>query len=91
MGSLTNVIIRSGIVILTISALTLLGNVINDFFFIQWLTTFFVLIRTLIKPLTFIWDFQTSFYLIGLSLSILISYFTFKAFLVIKNIMSPSA
>lgn len=87
---MTAFLARIAMVILSVSALTLLGNIMNDFFFVAWLTNFFTLLRTIVRPLTFIWDFDTSWTLIGLSLSILISYFIFKAFLVIKALLTSN-
>ena len=83
---MTSTIIKTGLTLLLIIVLTWFGNLLNDYFVVDFLTQFFVLLRTVVKPLDFLWDFDTSFTLISWSLSIYLIYIGFKAFLTVRNI-----
>lgn len=85
MSSLVQNIIRMAVLGVVLTALVILGNVLNNFLLVEYLTQFFVLVRTITKPLAFLWDFDTSFQLMGYSISVLISYWGIKAILTIKN------
>ena len=87
MGSLTQIIIRSSVVVGIYAILTVFGNLINNFFLKTYLTQFFVLLRTVVKPLNFLWDFDTSFTLLGLSISILVVYFILKSAFALKYLL----
>lgn len=77
-----------GVYGLIILALRGIGEAIDATGVWNFLTNFFVLLRTVIKPLTFMWDFGTSYLLINLCLGLLIVFYGFKATLIIKNVFS---
>ena len=83
---MTTTIIKTGFVLLLLIVLTWFGNILNDYFIVDFLTQFFVLLRTVVKPLDFLWHFETSFTLIGWSISIYFLYIGFKAFLTLRNL-----
>lgn len=75
-----------GIYGLIIIALRALGLAIDKSGVWDYLTVFFVTLRTLVKPLDFMWDFGTSYLLINLCLSLLILVYGFKAVMLVKGI-----
>lgn len=85
---MTSLIIKIALIPLLLLILGIFGNFLNEAYLINYFTQFFVLLRTVIKPLEFFWDFETSFSLIGWSLSLLILYWTVKIFIVIQNIFT---
>lgn len=72
--------------IIVSSSLIALGVVFNKLFNWDMLGIFFAFLRNSVKPLDFIWDFDTSFVLIGKAISLFMAYFTFKIILLIKEL-----
>lgn len=68
-----------------IIALKVFGLLIDKLPIWAWLTQFFVFIRTITRPLDFLWHFETSWQIIGLILSILTAYSFVQAYLIIRN------
>lgn len=81
-------LIRISLVGIMYVALAAIGNIINDLFLVTYLTQFFTFLRTAVKPLFFIWDFETSFTLLGYTLAIFSAYLFLQAFNTLKNIMT---
>lgn len=61
------------------------GYGINQLNVWNWLTDFFVLLRMSTRPLDFMWDFQTSWQIITVMISVLTIFYSFKAIMIIKN------
>lgn len=78
---LKNTIILSSIIF----GLRILGGYINKLSIWDYLTQFFVFIRTLTAPVNFIWDFDTSWQIITIILGILIAYSAFQAILIVRD------
>ena len=87
---MTSSIIKISIISIIVSVLYFVGNGLNDVWLIPRLTDFFVLLRTITKPLEFFWDFTTSIHLIGLSLGLLLAYYSIKAVITILNIFKDN-
>jgi len=83
---MTSLIVKISLIPLLLLSLSFFGSVLNETFLINYFTQFFVFLRTIIKPLNFLWDFETSFALIGWALSLFIAYWAIKIFIIIKNI-----
>lgn len=64
-----------------IIGLWLLGSVIYDLQLFNYLTPLFVFARRLLLLFDFMNDSQAMFTVIGLSLQLLVAYFTFKAYM----------
>lgn len=75
---------KYGLAGMILLGLTALGTVINEVVKWVWLTNFFIILRVAIKPLEFMWDFNTSFIILGASMTIMGAIYTFKAIRVIK-------
>lgn len=74
-----NIVKQIALVSLVVLILTLLGAVIDAIIPWSWLTYFFTIIRNGVGIIDFMWDTDTMFTLIALSLSIVISVWAFKA------------
>jgi len=85
---MTSIIIRVGLIALIYGVLVSLGNVINTYFLVELLTQFFCFLRSIVEPLDFLWDFDTSFILIGWSIGLFTLYFIVKVLLVIKSVLT---
>lgn len=83
---MTKLLKNLAIISLITSALAGIGYIINQTGIWDWLTHFFVFLRSIVKPMSFLWDFDTTFQILGLALSIMSAIYTLKAALVIKNI-----
>ena len=88
---MTSSIIKISIISIIVSVLYFVGNGLNDTWLIPHLTDFFVFFCTITKPLEFFWDFTTSIHLIGLSLGLLLAYYSIKAVITILNIFKDNS
>ena len=87
---MTQVILKLSLIPVIYGFLVLIGNIVNDFAIIPVFTQFFALLRNVVRPLEFMWDFQTSFIIIGYATSIMVGYFMILAFLAVKDIVSSN-
>lgn len=87
---MTASLIKISIISIIVSVLYFVGNGLNDAWLVPHLTDFFVLLRTVTSPLDFLWDFSTSITLIGLSLGMLLAYYSIKAVITILNIFKDN-
>jgi len=80
-----NILKNVGIVSLIVSVWAIFSNFINNLFIWEYLTSFFVFMRMLFKPVEFLWNFDTSIEIITLILGILVAYSSFQAVMIIRN------
>lgn len=73
-------------VILIVSGLTALGAIINKLVNWNYLTQSFIILRQTAGYIDFIWDTETMFTVIGLSLSLLSAFYTFKIILLLRKL-----
>jgi len=85
-----NLFKQIGVAGLVVAGLLALGATLNAIIPWEWLTYFFALIRAVVRPLAFIWDFDSLFEVFGYVLSVLIGIWSFKAVLVVRNFFDNS-
>jgi len=79
-----------GVVALISLGLYLLGIVIQNIVPWIWLTYFFTLLRAIVRPLDFIWDFSQVWIVLSAVFAVMIGVWGFKAFLAVRNIFSDN-
>ncbi len=79
------ILIKLAIFGIIITILTVFSNWINNLIIWEYLTQFFVFLRQIIRPMDWLWDFETSWTILGVALSIAIAYLPIKAALIVKN------
>ena len=84
---MTSLLIRIGLPAFLYLVLVGIGNAI-DLALKSYLVQFFVFLRSVVAPLDFIWHFDTTFILLGITLNLFIAYFSFKAFLTLRNLFT---
>lgn len=84
---MTSLLIRIGLPAFLYLVLVGIGNAV-DLALKNYLVQFFVFLRSVVAPLNFIWNFDTTFTLLGLTLTLFIAYFSFKVFLTLKNLFT---
>lgn len=76
---LLNVLKITGLLLILIGALSILGQYINSLFDWNKLTTFFSILYNGIYNFNWFWDIPLLWFLLGKAIGIFVAYWTFKA------------
>lgn len=79
MGSIVNILKNIGLFALVVSALGVLGWGLNAIIPWGWLTIIFAIAYKLLNLISFMWDIETLWQVLGYALNIMIIYWLFRA------------
>lgn len=82
---ISKVAIRIGLILIAITTLSIVGNGINAILPWQYLEVFFAIIKSISNIFSFIWDINTLWLLVGLSFTIQVFIWLWKATSTIIN------
>lgn len=77
-----------GLVALVFAGLYALGVVINTYVPWIWLTYFFALLRSVVRPVNFIWDTSALFDVLGVAFSLLLGVWVYRGVIAVRNFFS---
>lgn len=63
-----------------------LGTFVNTYVPWVWLTYFFSLLRSVVRPVNFFWDTDSLFQVLGATFSFFIGVYAFRAYLIVRDL-----